>query len=58
MFRDLLDDLERRELGGLDGFTRSFVNFGAHIRGDGSMVWHKWCPGAQAFRLISIKNHF
>lgn len=51
VFRDVLDELERKEFGGLDGFTRSYVNCGVHVRPDGSVVWQEWCPAAQDLRL-------
>lgn len=47
----MLDQLQRGESGGINGFTQSYISFGAHVNPDGSIVWREWCPGAQQLRL-------
>lgn len=50
IFRDYIDDIERKEPGGMDGFTKAYETFGIHVKPDGSVVWHEWCPGAKDLR--------
>jgi len=50
IFRDYIDDIERKEPGGMDGFTKAYQTFGIHVKPDGSVVWREWCPGARELR--------
>ena len=52
IFRDVVDSIERKEPGGLDGFTKSYETFGIHVKHDGSVIWREWCPGASELRLF------
>jgi len=34
----------------MDGFTKAYQTFGIHVKPDGTVVWHEWCPGARELR--------
>lgn len=56
IFRDYVDGIERKEPGGMDGFTKSYETFGIHVQPDGSVIWREWCPGASELRLYGEFN--
>lgn len=56
VFRDVLDDIEHREAGGLEKFSRGYESFGIHIQPDGTVHWLEWCPGARELRVYGDFN--
>jgi len=52
IFRDYIDGIQRKEPGGMDGFTKSYETFGIHVKPDGSVTWREWCPRATELRVF------
>ena len=50
-FKKLLNSLNANETGGLEKFSRSYEEYGVHVRPGGVVYCKEWCPGAKQLYL-------